>query len=147
MSNNSNNLEDKTTYMVNEFNEVEEKNTKFISLIDIKGKRRFKNSTPTLILNTLEKLKGGTLKEVENKLVSSKNKSLIANFNKANLVRIAKGNEPYSTLREYVRVRINKVKTYYFAKDIIKDIFNERPPIVNVNGKFYITYIKALTKG
>ena len=151
MSNNINNLDpireesDLTTFTVKEFKE-ETADIKYIALVDIKNKRRLKKSVPTLILNTLERLNGATLKELESALVKSPVKPLKEAYKKANNVRKAKGYEPYNSLRAFVKARIIAVKRYYTAKDVIRDVFNGKSPLVTDNGKFYLTYSEYRVK-
>ena len=120
MTNNIGNLEAKTVYIVDSFN-----------------KRKIKKSTPTLLLGVLEKFPKSTLKEIENKAVSNRNKSLISNFNSANTIRKVKGYSLYPNLRAYVNARLRAIIRYYTNKEVINNTFNGLFPIVKeeVSGK------------
>jgi len=90
---------------------------KAILTVDIYNKRKVKKSIPTYILNIIEKNSDGiTLKDIENKLVSSKDA-----FIKGKKSDIEKTGKDF---RDFIKGRIIAVKRYYLASDIIKEFDN-----------------------
>jgi len=128
MSNNFGTLEDRV-YTVSELNGINTDGIKKVFTVDIANKRRSKKSTPTLILNALERSPDSSIKEIENRLASNPSVALKANYNTAKAVRLAKGFNAIS-LRDYVRDRIKKVFKYYLNPNVVTDVFSGYNPLI-----------------
>jgi len=100
---------------------------------DSLNKRKIKKSTPTLILNYIERYGEVSAKDIENGLTKGRSKAIITAYNTANAVRKAKGKEVYPSLRSYLKARITAVIRYYTNKGIIENLFNGRFPIIRKN--------------
>ena len=113
------------------------KGFKPVLTIDFFNKRKIKKSIPTYLINILEKFPEGLLvKELENKIVSSKDKFILEK--KAEIEKKDKA------FREFIKGRITAVVRYYNAPDVIESEFNgSRPLILDKTGeknKLILTY-------
>ena len=99
-------------------------------LVDSANKRRNKRSTPTLLLGVIERYPDSTAKEIENRTVNGRSKSILSNYESANNVRKAKGFTLYPNLRAYITARLTAVIRYYTASDVIEGTFNGSIPLI-----------------
>ena len=116
--------------MTNKNGNLDDFKAKTLYIVDVANKRRNKKSMPTLLLGVIEKNPDISAKDIENKIVNSRNKAIIANYDSANAVRKAKGFALYPSLRAYIKTRLTAVIRYYTASDVIKDVFGGTLPLV-----------------